>query len=41
MKTSGTILEIVRAEVEPAVRTCSDGGFITFPMFAHIARATK
>jgi SAM-dependent methyltransferase len=34
------LLETVRAEVEPTVRKYRDADFVTFPMFAHIARAT-
>jgi ubiquinone/menaquinone biosynthesis C-methylase UbiE len=35
------LLEAVHDEVEPTVRNYRDAGFVTFPMFAHIARATK
>jgi len=34
------LLETVRAEIEPTIRRYSDADFVTFPMFAHVARAT-
>jgi tRNA/tmRNA/rRNA uracil-C5-methylase (TrmA/RlmC/RlmD family) len=34
------LLETVRAEVEPTVQKYCDAGFVAFPMFAHVARAT-
>jgi ubiquinone/menaquinone biosynthesis C-methylase UbiE len=35
------LLETVRAEVEPTVRRYRNADFVTFPMFAYVARATK
>jgi len=35
------LFEAAGAEVDPIVRTYSDGGFATFPMHSHVARATR
>jgi len=35
------LLETVRREVEPSIRKHRDAEVITFPMFAHIAVATR
>jgi ubiquinone/menaquinone biosynthesis C-methylase UbiE len=35
------LLETVRSEVEPTIRRYRDADVVTFPMFAHIAVATK
>jgi hypothetical protein len=35
-----SLLETMSAEVEPTVRRFRDADSLTFPMFAHIARAT-
>lgn len=36
----GALLGTVRSEVEPTLRRYRDADFVTFPMFAHIVRAT-